>query len=60
MTKQSRLFSELHETVQGLHNVGLIDKHRLQEYMELLPSQNIPKYTSDGVKELDFRRGISP
>ena len=57
--KQSRLLAELQETTQGLYEAGIINKSRLQEYAEIIPAQNIPKYTSDGVKALRSRLNVS-
>ncbi|MEK6663305.1 MAG: helix-turn-helix domain-containing protein [Pseudomonadota bacterium] len=55
---KTRLLASVHETAQDLHNVGFIDKRRMQEY-EVLCMQPIADYSSTRIRALRKRHHIS-
>jgi putative transcriptional regulator len=54
----SRLITELHETAEGLHSLGLITKKRMLEY-EYLRNLTVPPMPAAKIKSLRERVHIS-
>lgn len=54
----SRILSEMHDTAQGLHDVGFITKRRMLEY-DALCLEPIPAYTSKKIAALREQNKIS-
>lgn len=60
VTKQrnSRIFEEMHETAQGLHGIGLIDKRRMREY-DVLCGLEVEPFPPQRIKSLRERLQVS-
>lgn len=59
MTEHSRIITEIHQTMQGLHAGGLIDEPRMRELEALYRANQVPEYTGEKVKELRDRLQVS-
>lgn len=61
MTKRkaaSRILESVHDTAQGLHSAGFIDKRRMREF-DALCLAPIPDYSSAKIRALRERYNIS-
>lgn len=57
-TRKSRIIEEMHETARGLHNAGLIDKRRMQEF-DALCSIEVKSLSAKQIKSLRKRLRVS-
>jgi putative transcriptional regulator len=55
---KSRILEAVHETARGLHEAGLIDKHRMLEY-DALCLAPVPEYSSEKIRALRERHKLS-
>jgi len=60
MTKQyrSRILASIHETVEDLHNAGLLDKRTMREFDEACLTPVTP-FSPEAIKSLREREGAS-
>ena len=58
MRRKSRILEEAHETVQGLYEIGLIDKRKMEKY-DLLCLKPVPDYSPREIKALRSKYHIS-
>jgi len=56
--RKSRIIDEMHETVRGLHEVGLIDKRRMSEF-EALCHLDVEEMTPRKIKSLREKTHLS-
>lgn len=56
--KKSRILSEMHGVATDLHQLGFIDKRKMQKY-DILCSQEISDYDSEKIRLLRHRLHIS-
>jgi putative transcriptional regulator len=56
--KKSRILESVYETARDLHEVGLIDKRKMEKY-DLLCLKPVPKYSPEQIKALRSRYHIS-
>lgn len=49
--RKSRILEEMHETVHGLHNIGLIDKRRMRE-LDILCKIAVKPLSSEQIRSL--------
>ncbi len=54
----SRILAEMHETASGLHEVGFIDKRRMQEFAALCLDP-VPAYSKNKIRALRDRHHLS-
>ena len=57
-TAKSSILESVHETASDLHDLGFIDKRKMQKY-EALFLEPVPPYDSDKIKGLRDRYRIS-
>jgi putative transcriptional regulator len=55
---KSGILESIHETASDLHNLGFIDKRKMQKY-DALCLNPVPDYSSDKIKDLRDRYHIS-
>ncbi|MBP6104436.1 MAG: helix-turn-helix domain-containing protein [Gammaproteobacteria bacterium] len=55
---KNRLLDEVHETAKGLHQMGLIDKRKMEKY-DLFCLKKIPNYSPTKIKTLRKRYHLS-
>ena len=58
MKQKSDILDAVHETAQGIHKVGLLDKQKMNRY-DLLCVKETPDYTPDQIKTIRRRYQIS-
>ena len=56
--RKSRILDEVHDTVRGLHQVGLIDKRRMHEF-EALCQVTVEPMSPEAIKELREQAHVS-
>ena len=56
--RDSRIMEEMHETVRGLHGIGLIDKRRMDEF-EALRNLSVREMTPEEIRSLREREHVS-
>jgi len=54
----NRMMLEIHDSAQGLHNAGFINKTRMLEY-DALCLEPVPDYSSDKIASLRAKNHIS-
>jgi putative transcriptional regulator len=58
LAKESKILEAVHESVKGLHEIGLIDKITMKEF-NLLCLKKVPDYSASKIKLLRKRYHIS-
>jgi putative transcriptional regulator len=50
---------EMHETMEDMYSIGLINKRRFEAHKALYAASRTPEYTGESVKELRSRLSIT-
>jgi len=56
--KKSRILKSVHETAKGLHEIGLIDKRKMEKY-NILCLNPVPEYSPRQIKALRSKYHLS-